>query len=86
MFDHKLCHTRSMTSLSAAFSPKPHGKAAPHLHISLYPVHALITNSRACLTTQTRPKSVDNLFNLFKVDPHKKENKELREKEKEKVG
>jgi len=85
MYHHKLCQSRSITTFSAAFS-NPHGKAAPHLHVSLSPVHALITNSRALLNSQTRPKSVDNLFSLFKADPHKKENKELKEKEKENIG
>jgi len=87
MFYHKprLSRSRSVISLSAAFR-NPNRKAAPHLHVSFSSVHALITNSQVLLTSQTRPKSVDNLFNAFKADPQKKENKEQKEKEKEKVG
>jgi len=84
MLNHKTHHSRSLTFFSAAFS-NPHGKAAPHIHVSLSPVHALITNSRALLTSQTRAKSVENLFSSFKPDPQKKENKEQKEREKEKV-
>lgn len=79
--EDKLLFSRSVSSLSAAFS-NPHGKSSPMLQTSLSHVQATITDSRTLSSTQARPRSGEGISSLFKTDPQKK----LEQEQNNKVG